>query len=152
MYHADIGPTGATSLSTALLKNSSLAALNLDWNNIGDEGAEHFLNTLRNGNSSLTELSIRNNHVAPATAAQLRQALERNAARRTESEWGSDKRQLFPLRSEQAEYEGKLAFYESLPECDEGPIREQREYYSKKIEVRRGSCRWRLLPTRQPLS
>jgi hypothetical protein len=45
LYHADIGPVGATALSAALLKNSSLSSLNLDGNNIGDAGAEQVPNS-----------------------------------------------------------------------------------------------------------
>ncbi|EKX32880.1 hypothetical protein GUITHDRAFT_81938, partial [Guillardia theta CCMP2712] len=63
LYHNDIGPQGASSLARSLETNSTLMSLNLDMNNIGDEGANEFLHVLRRHNTSLTKLTLANNHV-----------------------------------------------------------------------------------------
>lgn len=64
-------------LSRALRRNTTLTTLNLTMNNIGDEGAADFAETLRTGNTSLTSLGLANNHVNPVVLKDLNSLLDR---------------------------------------------------------------------------
>ena len=135
LYHNDIGPIGGTELSSALRRNSTLISLNMDWNNIGDEGAAHFLATLQGFNTSLTSLSLGNNHVMPPTMRSIEALLVRNTSKKVEEEWQGINRQLVPLRYELGDFTAKRAFFDELPDNDADHVAAQRDFYTEKIEV-----------------
>jgi Ran GTPase-activating protein (RanGAP) involved in mRNA processing and transport len=98
LYQNDIGPKGGILLARALRINFSITSLNLSMNNIGDEGAEDFIETLKTSNTSLTSLSLANNHVNPVVLRSLNELLERNAASKVDKEWHDVKNEMLPLQ------------------------------------------------------
>lgn len=75
----DMGPDGAIILiGTALASNSNITVLQLDKNNIGDQGA-FTIGSILTTNSVLRTLSLRNNHISCKGASFIGKALQANS-------------------------------------------------------------------------
>ncbi|XP_015766765.1 PREDICTED: nucleotide-binding oligomerization domain-containing protein 2-like [Acropora digitifera] len=72
-----IGPSGASALAKALMKNSTLKCLVLASNSIEDSGAREFANALRT-NSSLTQLDLFENDIGRLGTKEICEALQSN--------------------------------------------------------------------------
>lgn len=77
LHGNQIGNIGASKLADALLINKTLTALNFCQNNIGDEGAIKFAESLLH-NKSLVELYLHHNQIGPVGATYLAQSLHTN--------------------------------------------------------------------------
>ena len=66
---AGIGDAGGVALAAGLAANSSLRALSLRANEIGDAGASAFAESLKN--AALTKLDLRDNHISESARTRL---------------------------------------------------------------------------------
>ena len=71
-----IGSKGAAALSEVLRQNKHLESLNMEVNNIGDEGAENLAGLLIAGTSGIKKLRLASNNIGDAGAAALASALK----------------------------------------------------------------------------
>ncbi len=72
-----IDAAGATALATVLQTNTTLTALNLEWNDIGAAGATALATALQT-NTTLTELNLDGNDIGAAGSTALATALQTN--------------------------------------------------------------------------
>jgi len=79
LWHAYFRDEGATSISNALIKNTSLTHLDLGGNRISDFGAISISNSLMK-NTSLTHLSLLNNSIGDSGATAISNALINNTS------------------------------------------------------------------------
>ncbi|CAK0807850.1 unnamed protein product [Prorocentrum cordatum] len=77
MRSGDVTARGAVDLAGALAENSSLEALDISTNEIGDEGAEAFASAL-GGNRTVVRLDMFGCEAGPRSEAAVRAALQRN--------------------------------------------------------------------------
>ncbi|AZL16106.1 hypothetical protein [Rickettsiales endosymbiont of Stachyamoeba lipophora] len=77
LAHCAIGDMGAKTIAGYLKTNTTLASLNLSWNNIGAEGVQAIADAL-NTNKALRYLNLRHNSIGDAGAKDLADALKIN--------------------------------------------------------------------------
>ena len=135
LYHNDVGPRGASALARALRKNYTLNIINLDMNNIGDEGVQEFIDTLNGHNTSLTKLNVANNHVNPVQLRDLNVLLEHNEALKVDLDWHKVQNKILPLKYERGELETKRSYLQGLKEAEDPQVVEQIEDCTDQIEV-----------------
>ena len=135
LYHNDVGPRGASALARALRKNYTLNIINLDMNNIGDEGVQEFIDALNGHNTSLTKLNVANNHVNPVQLRDLNVLLEHNEALKVDLDWHKVQNKILPLKYERGELETKRSYLQGLKEAEDPQVIEQIEDCTDQIEV-----------------
>jgi len=77
--YAEIGESGATSISNSLIKNTSLTHLDLERNEISPSGATSISNTLIK-NTSLTHLDLSSNSISDSGAISISNSLIKNTS------------------------------------------------------------------------
>ena len=135
LYHNDVGPRGASALARALRKNYRINIINLDMNNIGDEGVQEFIDTLDGHNTSLTQLKVANNHVNPVQLRDLNVFLEGNHALKVDLDWHKVQNKILPLKYERGEQETKKNYLQGLKEAEDPQVVEQIEQCDEQIKV-----------------
>ncbi|CAF1572133.1 unnamed protein product, partial [Adineta ricciae] len=78
LYYNKIGAEGAQHLANALRTNTTLTTLDLSCNRIGAEGAQHLANALRT-NTTLTTLDLYKNEIGAEGAQHIADSLRTNA-------------------------------------------------------------------------
>uniref|UniRef100_A0A7S1GZ07 Uncharacterized protein n=1 Tax=Hemiselmis andersenii TaxID=464988 RepID=A0A7S1GZ07_HEMAN len=136
LYQNDIGPKGGVLISRALRRNASLTSLNLSMNNIGDEGAADLCETLKHGNSTLTKLSLANNHVNPVVLRDLNSLLDRNTSYKIDKEWHDTKNTILPLEYKLTGFQMRMEKLQELTgeHAESEAVKEQMEMLSTQIE------------------
>mmetsp|Transcript_48856 Transcript_48856/g.97914 ORF Transcript_48856/g.97914 Transcript_48856/m.97914 type:complete len:157 (+) Transcript_48856:100-570(+) len=77
---------GALALARMLKVNNTLRSLNLQYNSIGDSGADALQRAIREFNTTLTTLNVSNNNLSPFVVRAINSALDANRLRQSDGD------------------------------------------------------------------